>query len=411
MGVILKMCAAISGAQANFDALGIPYKNHLLQIAADDGEQYIKEIIKKASILFRNSRSEKLSPQHINTVLESTNEPQLLGYNNSPSFLLSSVGVENSEILVVKDPIEQLKDAMNKPSPPKPRNFPFGFQWFLTEGVPAEQSRVNFSDGKVIKKGDVLRPSSVDTSSRSYSTRQFVGDVLHTKHQADYVRTINMLRDDTSNQRLQALKFLRTGKDLQPLLPYFLQFAIGELTLHYNDPVLVDIIVSVVQSLVENEYLCVSIFTHCFVRIIISILLSPDSPSKLAEEDCAIRSQAAKALEVLCERCEDAYPDIRVAVFNRLVETLFDPKSTLSAHFGALSGIEVLGQGAIQKLIPHLTIYCKLTTMHQTSRQQKAYVLLIKNIVFKLINKIEGNPAEMTPEITKAVANIKKIYL
>ena len=403
------MSASVSAAQVNFDALGIPHKPQLLQIVADDAESYVREIIAKASILYRNSHAEKLTPQHINTILDSCDQQQLLGYSNSPSFLLSSIGVDNSEIFIVKEPTENLETTMRNPTPPKPRDFSYGFQWFLTEGVPAEIVPQRREVGRPHSRTDAIRPSSVDTTSRSYSTRQFVGDVLHIKHQAVYVNKINMLRDDISNQRLEALKYLRTDQDLQPLLPYFLQFVIGGIAMHYNDPVLMDIVVSVALALAENPYLCISIFTHAFVRIATTILITPTSSSNLAETDCAIRSKAAKLLGALTKRCEDPYPGIRVSVFNFLVDTLFNKDSTMAAQYGALCGIEVLGFGPVYRLIPHLPLFCKLISKNKDTRQQTAYVLLIKEVIYRLIHVIQSNPEAMDKPIMDAISKIQKI--
>ena len=406
------MCASVSAAQVNFDALGIPHKPQLLQIVADDAESYVREIIAKASILYRNSHAEKLTPQHINTILDSFDQQPLLGYSNSPSFLLTSIGVDNSEILIVKEPTENLETTMRNPTPPKPREFPYGFQWFLTEGVPAEIIPPKREVGRPPhsrSNSDVIRPSSVDTMSRSYSTRQFVGDVLHNKHQAVYVNKINMLRDDTSNQKLEALKYLRTDQDLQPLLPYFLQFIIGGIAMHYNDPVLMDILVSVALSLAENEYLCISIFTHAFLRITTTFLITPTSSSNLAEKDCAIRAKAAKLLSALTKRCEDPYPDFRVSVFNLLVDTLFNVESTMAAQYGALVGIEVLGFGPVYRLIHHLPLFCKLISKNKDTRQQTAYVLLIKEVIYRLIHIIESTPEGMDKTTMDAITKIRKI--
>ena len=406
------MSAAISAAQVNFDALGIPHRPSLLQIVAEDAESYVRDIVSKASILFRNSHSEQLTPFHINTLLSSFDRTQpLFGYSNSPSFLLSSICYENSEIYVVKDPSEDLQKTMSAPSSIKPREFSYGFQWFLTEGVPADISQKKETQKlpNGLSNSDIIRPSSVDPSTRSYSARQFVGDVLHNKHLSIYVKQINMLRDDTSHQRMVAIRFLRTDKDLQPLLPYFLQFIIGEISMHYNNPVLMDIIVSVARALAENEYLCISLFTHVFLRIVTTFLLSPDSSSNLAEEDCKLREEAAKLLGTLRQRCEDAYPDFRVSLFNLFTDTIFSENSTLASQFGAIAGIEKLGYGPVKRLMPHLPLYCRLIAKCKETRQQATYVALIKNVINRMIHLIQSQPEGMNQVVSASIAKIHKI--
>lgn len=408
------MCAAISGAQVNFDALGIPVKHNLLQLVAEDGENYVKGIIRKASILYRNSRAEKLTPQHINTILESTHDKPLLGYNNSPSFLLSPFGFEQSEIYIIKDPIEKLKDTMDSKPAMNPRTYPYGFQWFLVGGVPperitADQTAERSKEISRSESYDILRPSSVDTSSRTYSTRQYVSDVVSSRYLVEYVRIINQLRDDTSNSRLKILDHVRNTPTLQPLLPYLLQFIINELSSHYNEPVLVDIVLSLSCALLDNEYLSIYLFAHAFIRIALSILVTPDSSSLIAEEDAKIRNQGAYLLQKVIERCESGFTEMRVSMFNYLIEVLFDAKSTLAAHLGALMGIGILGNGAITKLLCHIAPYCRLIVMQKDSRQQAAYVELIGNLIHEFISNVENSPEEKDPSVLKAIEAIKKI--
>ncbi|KAI5518175.1 transcription initiation factor TFIID family [Trichomonas vaginalis G3] len=408
------MSAALTGAQVNFDALGIPVKHNLLQIVADDAESYVKNILRKASILYRNSRAEKLMPKHLNTILESTHEKPLLGYNNSPSFLLSSVGFEQSEIFIVKDPIEKLTNAMDSKPATIPRMFPYGYQWFLVGGVPpervvADHSADRSNDISRSESFDILRPSSVDTTSRTYSTRQYVADVVSSRHLAEYVRIINQLRDDTTNSRLKILDHIRKEPTLQPLIPYLLQFIINELATHYNEPVFVDIVISVACALLDNEFLSISLFAHALIRIALSILVTPDSSSMIAEEDAKIRSESAYLLKRVIERCESGYTEMRVAVFNYLVKILFNANSTLAAHYGALAGINVLGIGAISKLLGHIVPYCLLISAQKDSRQQAAYIELIGKLIHDMIAKIEDSPDEKDPSVLKAIEKIKKI--
>ena len=129
----------------------------------------------------------------------------------------------------------------------------------------------------------------------------------------------------------------------------------------------------------------------------------------MAENDCKIRLEGAKLLETICKRCEDAYPDLRVSCFNLLTETLFNENSTLAAQFGALSGISVLGYGPIFRLIPHLPLYCRLISKCKTTRQQTAYVLLIKNVIYKMIHIIQSQPEGMNKLVTDSISKIYKI--
>jgi len=390
-----------SSIQGIADSMGIPLnKQPLVTILAEEVEKSLNQIIRESGLLMRNFRTSKLLPKHINMVLSSKCMIPLLGYSNCPSFLLQSVWHEQTGLTFAKDPIVDLSTVVNNSSYPFPRSAPFGFQWLLVEGVPPEnctqtrkptirliRSNYNEIDSSCSDQSEILRPSLVDTSSKTFSSRHFVGDVLNPELQADFVKTINMLRDDTSYTSVKALYFLRNEEGIQPLLPYFLQFIFGEITLHYNDIVLMELIIGVSNSLIGNNNLCVSLYAHSFIRIAFSVLLGQDSASFSVDEDCDLREKAASLLETTCERCSDGYPQISVSSFNALIHKLFDYRTTLAAQYGALCGISSLGTGSVERVLTHMPSYCRLLAIERNigSRRQCAFIQRIKAKIHDMI--------------------------
>jgi hypothetical protein len=77
----------------------------------------------------------------------------------------------------------------------------------------------------------------------------------------------------------------------------------------------------------------------------------------MEENDRGVRDQSARLLRAICDKCCYAYPGLENVVFNQLTGTLFNPDTSLAAHYGAICGIRELGLGPAVWLLPHLPGY------------------------------------------------------
>ena len=204
------------------------------------------------------------------------------------------------------------------------------------------------------RDNDPLRgsPYALDPQERG-ETGKLADGFLDEELQKFFVNAVNLLRFDTVNSFDATLEKICLEDKLQPLVPYFLQWAIGKMTLNLKDGKQMFAVLELMCAIAVNANVNCGLYAHAFLRIaftgLLSIELSDDG------NDIKIRESAAKLLKIVCRRCESDFLSIRKVAFNHLVEGLFNPHSSMPAHYGVLAGIEALG--CTQVLVPHLTSY------------------------------------------------------
>jgi transcription initiation factor TFIID subunit 6 len=200
-----------------------------------------------------------------------------------------------------------------------------------------------------------------------------VGDVVNGDLQLYFIRTINLLRDDLVFSKDSALHSLANDACLQQLLPYFLEFIFGQMTLHFQEIQMMDTLIAVARSLVCNKALCSELYVHPLLKIAFSGLLGLDYASLIQDEDNRLREHSAELLRMICQKYELAYPDIRIVAFNHLVDQLFECNITLAAQYGALLGIMALGSEYVERIVLHLPLYWGLVRLERESEDQRQH--------------------------------------
>ncbi|OHT00659.1 hypothetical protein TRFO_32633 [Tritrichomonas foetus] len=408
--------------QAIADMLGIILsKPTLCQTLAQETEDLIQQYIRSASLLATNSRSHRLSAQHINRVLISEHNinrifpsddsnhrhQRLYGYEFCPVGQYTPVPFEQSELYLPREHDLNLKDIAKSEVPPIPNSQDFPFQFLLTEGVFADKKmlsnrRLIVKAPKLIERSvsaplnqlqqsappvELVRHAPFSIINKVYDQNSIVRDVLSNNLLIYFVKTVDVIRDDTPIMRDSALSYLETDTGLQQLLPYFLQYIIGNMTLHYQNVPLMDNLLKLTQSLIKNESLYSHLYVQPILKIVFSCLVGNDNTTSLHGDDKKLRDHAAYVLQILLDKYEDCYLDIRSCVFNSLVNTIFDPNTSLMAHYGAICGIEAIGQGAVARIVPHMRHYLQMVNMEVRScnARQRMCAQLVRDKTIELI--------------------------
>lgn len=406
--------------QAIADKLGITIsKPALIQNLAQEAEDYITQYIRAASLLAISSRSYRLSAQHINRILLSERNmnkifispstQRLFGYELSPFGQYLSIPYEQSELYLPRENDIKCRDILKNENVPLPVNHTFDFQFLLTEGVYANKKMLSVRRLIVKAPKNIERTQSAPMSqyqSTQQSSEFFkrtpisitklaftqlptVQDVLNNSLQLYYTHILNLIRDDNPYMRDQALTQIMTDVGLQQLLPYFLQYIIFNMTIHYHNVDLMINLVNITKCLVKNPSLCSNIYAHTFLKIIFSSLLGADYTSELHGDDTRLRELSADVLKLIVDKYQSCFRDMKICVFNSLIETLFDPNASLMSHYGALCGIEALDCDAIDYIIPHLNHYLRMMKIEMRSfnPRQRQCAQLICGKVKQLMTK------------------------
>ena len=405
------MCStSIITVQAIADMLGITIsKPALIQNLAQEAEDYIIQYIRAASLLANNARAYRLSAQHINRILLSERSmnkilispstQRLFGYEFSPFGQYLSIPFEQSELYLPRENNIKCSDILKNENVPLPNNRTYDFQFLLTEGVYANKKML--SNRRLIVKAPKILERTVSAPISQYPNTQpsseffkrtpisitkltftqlpIVHDVLNNTLQLYYAYILNLIRDDNLYIRDTALSRIMTDIGLQQLLPYFLQYIIYNMTIHYQNVDLMINLVNITKCLVKNPSLCSNLYTHTFLKIIFSSLVGADYTSTLHGDDTKLRELSADVLKLIVEKFQPCFADMKICIFNSLIGILFDPNAALMAHYGALCGIEAIDCDAVKYIIPHLKHYLKMMNfeIHSFNPRQRQCAQLV----------------------------------
>ena len=363
--------------QSILDYLGINISNpQLINYVYKESESFV---IKFLSDLLVLTKTRHLTIDNVNKALRAKNWPQLYGYNSNEVQTIN-VTCDQMELIVEKEKKLDLNELANANcNKTKTNNNSMKFDYLLVEGVYTHKRLL--SNRKILVKrikgmektvslqqltsnnqsnlmiNEINKNQSVSITEKVYNQNQIVGDVLCNDLQLYYIKIINLLRNDTLNSKLYAINCLTNDNGIQQLIPYFLQFIYGQMTLNYQDVGLMTILIEMTKALVLNKNLCTSYYMHSFLKIAFSGLNGFDYSGRIYEEDFSLRELSADLLSIICKKYEPIYSSIRIHVLNALIKTLFNPTTTLNAHYGALCGIESLGMKYVSHLLPHLVSY------------------------------------------------------
>jgi transcription initiation factor TFIID subunit 6 len=143
---------------------------------------------------------------------------------------------------------------------------------------------------------------------------------------------------------------------IQPLLPFFLQFMAGQLTVGCNDTFVVRKVALLGVALVENLSLAVHFFVHALIRTAMTVLLRYETGMSV-EEDIEVRHMGGNFLYQTCVRCASGFPMIMVLAQDALIRSWLNPCATHPSQLGAFIGLCTFGPTAIVKILPHLKGY------------------------------------------------------
>jgi transcription initiation factor TFIID subunit 6 len=403
---------AVLTAQSIADSLGIPLtKPTLLNSVAQEGEQTIQRIIGAAALLSANSFSQRLSTRHINRILLAEYLPPVLGYDNSPTFSMISIYSDPNDLFFsLETPIPLTPIALSSIPPPVSQSFQC--QYLLTEGVPSDKKLL--SNRRLLAKPPKIerftsQPSpAIELTQRPpisiirqvYDTTQTFSEVVNGDLQLYFVRILNLLKDDTVYSKDLAIRSLANDIGLHQLLPYFLQFIFGQITLHFQEIQLMDTLLGVSIALVLNDSIGSELYVHAFLKIGFAIILGVGIGNSVYEDERGLRAHAAELLGVVVKKYKREYPTIHYPVFNSLVECLFGMERTLGVHYGALLGIRELGGWAVKAILPHLKAYYRgiVGEVEVDDKRQFSEVERIGGLVRKIVEEVKEG-GEMDGEL------------
>lgn len=356
------------------DSIGITIPTQFAVFIEKHAKDYIKSFVKRAYAFSQTSKSFSLQKVHIEMALESQCEQPILGYDILPEYSTNHVSVDNIDLYGALEKRKELNNnnfIFNEKSDFKMK---YRCQWTLVEGIYTGNlyQRPNIEANKSIRQ--VERSISVPSvhQKSSYEHYQdkivFANDVLCREYQKFFLSIVNLLRYDSVFSIENALNKIVDENKLQPIVPYFIQFIFGKITINLDKPKEMIVLMRFALALGLNNSIYLGMYVHSFLKIAFTGLLSLSFNDSSGEFDVSIRDYSAELLGVICNRCHYYFKDMKIVIFNSLVNALFDTKLTLNSHYGALVGIMSLGDEFSKRLIPHLNSY-----LHIVKREERRF--------------------------------------
>jgi transcription initiation factor TFIID subunit 6 len=324
------------------------------------GESFIRDFLRDVSTLYQSTRSYRLTTTHIEMVIESRNFGPLQGYHVVPSYLLQPVTIDQSDLYGVKEPLRPLADVVTERTTLPPHSIEHRPKWTVIEGaycgwrfvlprrreIPRPTKLLERSASTpnvpIHPQFECPRPGTGEQERTLASLDRetlFANDKLCGELQQFFIQTINLLKADHVQSLDAALAILTEEDKLQGLLPYFLQWAFGQMTLRLGNPGEIIAVIRCILALANNRSIDIGLYCHAFLKLAITALLAASCGSC---DDQDVRKFASRLMCTICNRCEPTYPAIKPMIINALTNSLFSTATSLATHYGALLGLRDL---------------------------------------------------------------------
>ena len=131
------------------------------------------------------------------------------------------------------------------------------------------------------------------------------------------------------------------------------------------------------SCLVSSPHLHIEPYLHQLMPWILTCLVGRRLCANPLEDHWSLRDFCAKLVAAICSRFGSAYRSLQPRITKTLTRAFLDPRRPLTTHYGAITGLQALGQHVTKTLIlPHLPVYLKLletvlvTAVNPTKRME-----------------------------------------
>ncbi|BBN03112.1 transcription initiation factor TFIID subunit 6 [Marchantia polymorpha subsp. ruderalis] len=312
----------------------------------------------------RHSKRSILTTDDVNSALSLRNVEPLYGFaSGDPLRYRRALG--HADLYYIEDRELDFKEIIDVPFPKAPLDTSVVAHWLAVEGVqpaipenapiepitvPPEAKKV---DGQAIvrKEEDAL-----------VEIKPPVKHVLSRELQLYFEKiTEHIVSGSNPGLVRDCLVSLSTDSGLHPLVPYFTQFIADEVASSLDNFALLFSLMRVVQSLLLNPHIHIEPYLHQLMPSVITCLVAKRIGDKALENHWELRDFTASIVAFICKRFGHAYQNLQQRVTRTLVHAFLDPKRAMTQHYGAITGLSVLGLRVVQLLIlPNLPPYLQL---------------------------------------------------
>lgn len=340
------------------DSLGIVVPNTAADHLKREVECRLQDIITDAVHFMKHAHRTKLTSEDINLALRQRNVEPLYGYTSSDPAAFRQADA-TGDLFFIEDHVVNFDEVLNADLPPVPLDPYFSAHWLAVDGVQpriAENPTENYGKEVAAKKTSVIKASTSDAQAKpsvKYSL---------TKEQQLLLEHVTLaIKGSDDILKKAALKSMRFDGGLNQLVPYLTQFIADEVTHHMLDLPLLRSLMKLARCLLTNPHLHIEPYLHQLMPWILTCLVGRRLCANPLDDHWSLRDYCASLIALVCEKFGDDYRSLQPRITKTLTRALLDPKRPLTTHYGAIVGLQALGQHVTRTLIlPHITPYLKL---------------------------------------------------
>ncbi|KAI7879468.1 transcription initiation factor TFIID subunit 6 [Lichtheimia hyalospora FSU 10163] len=384
------------------ESLGITnLKDDAASALAQDVEYRVHELIQEATKFMRHSKRTRLTVDDINSALRAKNVEPLYGYACSGPPKFRKANVASTDVYFTQDDELDFDTILSKPLPKIPLDVSFTAHWLAIEGVqPAIPQNPTPGDAKA----DLLSKRSKSHGGTSglsdqVDVKPLVKHVLSKELQMYFERITEAVLSEDERLRSQAFESLRMDPGLHQLLPYFVQHIHKKVTQNHKDLDVLDAMLSMAHSLLNNQHLFVEPYLHQLIPPIITCLVGRTISEDPFQDHWSVRRRAASLIANICRHYGKAYHTLQPRIAKTLVRALLDPSRPLTTQYGAIIGLDALGTEVTRVLVlPHIkffTTHCLQNALENGNPQRVQEAEKCKEALLDVLERVAKDGTHM----------------
>eukprot|EP00850_Spirogloea_muscicola_P018120 SM000162S02398 [mRNA] locus=s162:315977:320001:- [translate_table: standard] len=322
--------------------------------------------LQEAVKCMRHAKRCVLTTEDVNSALSLRNVERLYGFQSSDSLRFCKA-LGHSDLYYVDDRDLDFREIVEAPLPRPPLDTSVVAHWLAVEGV---QPAIPENSPLETAPAQAADPARKDASARPLQeeapveVKSAVKHVLSKELQLYFQKVTEMVitAGGGDSQLLgDVLASLATDSGIHPLVPYFMEFVAAEVTGGLDDLSLLDSLMRVVQSLLQNPHIHLELYLHQLMPIVITCIVAKRLGGKAGANHWELRDFSAGLLALICRKFGHAYQTLQPRVTKTLMQTLLDAKRALTQHYGAIRALTALGTRVFRTLVlPNLAPYLQL---------------------------------------------------
>lgn len=325
----------------------------------------------EAAKFMKHSKRTTLLPCDIENALKALNIEPL--YSPHPATSIPSyrrVATPAGPVFALEDKEIDFEKALREPLPRLSKGPSYTAHWLAIEGVqpliPQNPAPVDAGPMHQLAPAQAaLNNNGAGVNGSSSTTiHPPVKHLLSHELQLYYIRLTSALLSPASNAseaRQAALASLRGDPGLGGLVPYLVRFAAEKVSTNLSNVDIIDAMLGVVHSLIENQTLFIEPYLHQILPLLLTTLLTSSYPVPPNQHALWLRQKSSSLIARLLNEYGSSYPTLSGRVAKTLLSALKGDEQSVGeaashdvgTRIGSVLGLKAVGKHTAIRALVH----------------------------------------------------------